>query len=1346
MRNMNKTFSQRGTLLMEAIAMLGLIAMVTPTLYKKSAERMQEIQDINIASQARNMDHIISSFIYNHLSDFKGSSGIDSGETIELCYNGKEEGGENDCFAYGYSSYVPAGYTPRNLKTYGEPRIYVYRYGDSTNANLRDSFVYYIIYPNISNQDEKRATRVASLVGANGGTILERNGVNNVYGTGGGWGLDNTLIGDEDGQIDIPEDLITKNSLVITSQEPVTADVIDSEVFLYRKFDEPIKNTMYTSLYMGGVDLGDGTTNSQNRLNSIYNVRKLTLNTRCTPATIRDGSSSDVGPESTECPATVADLYIGKPRQNTDVYKDRALIGAENTGAAWIYGNLSALNENFKLVKGSSSETETIPDAMMFGRYDNSGTSSDVFYAVNGAGSSKVALINGFMQVQSGSGESSRVFMVGNSSAEDAFIGVYEGSSTVRINSPTEGTDDASRETRINTAGGTVYIGGRSLDNLDMRSDVIINNEGGSLVAGPSGAWIYAGGNFSSDAEVHVLKDRLGEFSVGGSTEASVSQGLIFVNSSVVGLYDGQIQVFRPNSGVNVGGISGEQLVSEYGGSPDVGDNGATAILSQYTNILGSTYMGRDSMNHANEVLGENFNRNEWNLAVAGSAYVDSTLAAYEAWFHRSGFKDLHAGFSSFAEWKNGDEAAKEKATLNVYEDRLVVRNRTSDANDDLGDFGNSTNTGVVMYADSSHVRLQSTHGAALDLNGELAQFGSGTNVVSADYSTGVAIKTDGDSSYSVNIQENAMVFKGHPGNMEAYPTNTIEAQAGEFKIRAGKNSDQAGGAQFIVNNSSATVHQADFKVSHEASATSSRVAFYVAPARYDGNGMGTTDSEGNATVNINGSLHVKGNEVIHIASDSSNAAGEKHAMLEINPDFVQVYKKNSSGAVDNSYKVMKINPYDVGGEESNADEKMNVGVYIRRGAIELEASNSSEIGMHAANAGYGYILASRFVYNGSEEVPEVGTITGYTSASEKYDQYMVNPAYTSVMHDIKLTTRGGARLSDVLPDYVLKGVYNLSNNCPEGETNDVRCENTGMDMWAAPYVGIIPYASCPPGYLNMTTIMPISFNVGRAGRLVSETRDGQTRWVVGSGRHQAEILNAADYPNSGSSKIMYPGMVDVNSYVYNGIYQGPSSFSFSSYVSSRPEGWFLGVKAPLNAAGTGTDAELEAELGASGEQHWKYRASQADSNWKTLAEPLYFQQNTWLKTTVNPDTKGWKAYMGFIYDVNEWIDLGGEDAPVGNIFEKDGENNTGLQASQFKWNVFPVPINTIEGHAMVYCYFDRNNAAFNDASWNKLIDKYDQLEGLKNNDNRYRDVGVKPDGDYTRRLRDPSLKYNDPW
>ena len=71
-RKSKEKSEQRGTLMVEAIAMLGLIAIVTPSLYKKSAERLQEIQDINIASQARTIElEVIESFVRNHSTAFR---------------------------------------------------------------------------------------------------------------------------------------------------------------------------------------------------------------------------------------------------------------------------------------------------------------------------------------------------------------------------------------------------------------------------------------------------------------------------------------------------------------------------------------------------------------------------------------------------------------------------------------------------------------------------------------------------------------------------------------------------------------------------------------------------------------------------------------------------------------------------------------------------------------------------------------------------------------------------------------------------------------------------------------------------------------------------------------------------------------------------------------------------------------------------------------------------------------------------------------------------------------------------------------------------------------------------
>lgn len=49
------------------------------------------------------------------------------------------------------------------------------------------------------------------------------------------------------------------------------------------------------------------------------------------------------------------------------------------------------------------------------------------------------------------------------------------------------------------------------------------------------------------------------------------------------------------------------------------------------------------------------------------------------------------------------------------------------------------------------------------------------------------------------------------------------------------------------------------------------------------------------------------------------------------------------------------------------------------------------------------------------------------------YNKFRVDPGFTSVMNDIKITSRGGARLSEALPNYILKGIYELSNSYGSG-------------------------------------------------------------------------------------------------------------------------------------------------------------------------------------------------------------------------------------------------------------------------------------------------------------------------
>lgn len=150
--------------------------------------------------------------------------------------------------------------------------------------------------------------------------------------------------------------------------------------------------------------------------------------------------------------------------------------------------------------------------------------------------------------------------------------------------------------------------------------------------------------------------------------------------------------------------------------------------------------------------------------------------------------------------------------------------------------------------------------------------------------------------------------------------------------------------------------------------------------------------------------------------------------MFEIDPEYIQVWARDSDGnyaaggsSAGGYYAMLKINPSDVKGGSSNINDTEDASIYIRKGAIELEESYANGTpSTFGADEGFGYIKANRFVSNTNETVPE---ISGKTDRGTQYDQYMVNPAYTSVMHDIKLTTRGGARLSDAFAGLCAQGI-----------------------------------------------------------------------------------------------------------------------------------------------------------------------------------------------------------------------------------------------------------------------------------------------------------------------------------
>lgn len=81
------------------------------------------------------------------------------------------------------------------------------------------------------------------------------------------------------------------------------------------------------------------------------------------------------------------------------------------------------------------------------------------------------------------------------------------------------------------------------------------------------------------------------------------------------------------------------------------------------------------------------------------------------------------------------------------------------------------------------------------------------------------------------------------------------------------------------------------------------------------------------------------------------------------------------------------------------------------------------------------------------------GSMTSNIKGPNTASAFTVDPAYTSVMNDIRLESRGGARLSDILPNYITKEVKYLKGR---GPTVDI--------------------PACPKGYAPAVVVMPVSW------------------------------------------------------------------------------------------------------------------------------------------------------------------------------------------------------------------------------------------------------------------------------
>lgn len=392
-------------------------------------------------------------------------------------------------------------------------------------------------------------------------------------------------------------------------------------------------------------------------------------------------------------------------------------------------------------------------------------------------------------------------------------------------------------------------------------------------------------------------------------------------------------------------------------------------------------------------------------------------------------------------------------------------------------------------------------------------------------------------------------------------------------------------------------------------------------------------------------------------------------------------------------------------------------GVRINReGIIDLprgtKPTSDSTVGKLGTS---GYIRADRLVANQAFEEVSANMVhykggSGAEVASKPYDAYQVNPAYTSVMHDIKLTTRGGARLSDILPDFINKGIYVLDNtykeegekdwtkysvtegtggNPPQISSNAPKeCDN--LNCVASPWLGFVPTPQCPPGYSKVITINPIRWKMAQAYAIA---QDG-----LGIGNIFA------------GNELQLP--------------------QYNAYFTT-----------PLKLKKDAARFKLANSNGNGDHTH-------------TVASgiPLTFQVNTWLNTTVygvrkgGGDTSGtanhnarfndflgWHAIMGFLYygsDYQDWLTV--------------ATGSEGNYSGKVIWNLFPVLTQEMAAIANVYCYFERRKMTDPDWVWKQNLvdggtDGYNQLTN-------FRSGYLKNNSSYRERLNDPALGYDEVW
>lgn len=1246
-RNMSKSIAQKGGLMIEALAMLGLIAVVTPTMYKKSAERTMEVEDINTASTIRT--------VMNAANDYVGANY--STIVSEMEHSTGNASNYRKITFDQIKNYLPYGFNMKKaLYNYGDPEISIARKDNNLTA--------FVLFPAKANADngigQERTSRIASLVGSSGGFVTEKG--KTARGIGGVWKLEET---DYKGVFPDKAENAEEYSIVTASADTINSAVnneVDMDKYLQRGRDAGDtdssslwKNTMRTDLYMGNTDIANDVYNDEEKYKdktfSIRNVKSMIIGAEYAGGDKDLDEASNYG------------LYVTGDKPDT-----------------YLLGTLEAVDSDFRVLQ----------DQLSFGRTAGAdGNKGDYAFTIanNGDTSTRGQLIvdrNVTLAGLAGFWNDVKIGVI------DKHPGTTEPNYGIRIK---PFADKTSEKDNNDAPWGRVTF---FADNIMQ-----INNTGNNDVPA------------SDDDRILIMNDGIKELP-DGTAVPTIS-------------YNNTEPTFPMRVGAN----------AKFEGLLTAGQIDTQKLR------LATLSAGSEHIDDANK----------WMTVDA-----DGVLIANPE--NREAVYDDTSGKLTSDKSGTRVNISKDQIALSVDSTPQSITNpRGQEESDHSTKFVLTKDT---IKAISNDVDIRSRGYASFSGVGTLIQA-----MDPSDYE-------DSDDIYENELYDNTLLLRN--SQMQARMEDGQLTIGGKTYMNDTEFVDKTNAKHIRTLFDNGTVDMANANLNVYTDDNTNKKQVFSVRTNNDPNSLSPTNTYAdNYDITMHGKVLITNEAGGKVAAGATDAdtTNKAHKLISIGGDTIQtdagvnIIQRSDDAQITDAYKNILIIEQGATDEVNKNSNNNNNGIntddgtiYIRKGFVEIhgEGGGSSGNKDKSADQGLGVIKASRFVANNPDITEASMTGKPYSSGKYgarvpilikdkewenyygknskatdgiRYDTYMVNPAYTSVMHDIKLTTRGGARLSDVLPDFINKGIYVVNNTVKESSINSLDFSSSTYDSlkgkkdaftkdqkldlakeeaWASPFLGVVPAPQCPPGYGRVITLTPATFQVGQAGKLMKRNDTGapaNSYYVV---------------PNNASSKQIEASVND-------------------SQVAYE----LVGV------TGKATDKNnQEIDIYPNKVTTAKYVLTQTANSDQHPVVPLTFQQSTWLKSMVkelkNGDyTQGWATIMGFLYPTSLYNGFTHQDK---------------LKATdEAYWNIFPVLRGSLEGYATVYCYFDRTNMYSKTYSkdgteistglgyvenYDTFVDNYDYLQTMDNVPTSFKKKSGDPN--YQKRLNDPSLKYDEVW